>query len=120
MCLRFLGRYRHFLLQVDQAGIRRFLFCEEHSEIQVRLSAFIAAVALPGYGRLKGLDRLLRLIKTLIGQPKIVLCFYVMHIELKAGMKSIDDYGKPILVLLGAAEIVPAVRIRGIRAERLR
>src|ERR1700678_491588 len=119
MRLRVLRCQNYSLLQVSQAGFRMLLVYQKHSHIDVRLSISFASARLPGDGCSECLGRLVYLVETLIRQPKIVFRLYVMRIELKAGVKCIDGFGKTILVILRSPEIVPTVRIRWIHFERL-
>src|ERR1700722_18292756 len=119
MRLGVFGCENYSFFEVRQTGFGMLLVDQKHPHIDVGLSISLASPCLPGNGCSECLGRFFYLVETLIRQAKIVFSFYVMRIELEARVKRIDGFGKAILVVLRAPQIVPTVRIRGIHFQGL-
>src|ERR1700761_221880 len=117
MSLWILGRQGYSLLQKRESRFRMLLVHEEHSHVDVGLRVPVRPGRLPPNGCLERRRRFLWLVQTLIRKTEVVLCFYVAGIELKTGAKCINGLGKTVLVVFGAPEVVPTVRIGGVQGE---
>ena len=74
---------------------------------------------LPGNRSLVGRGGLLVLAKTRVRQSQVVFRLDIFRIDLQALLKRADGFRKSILVVLGAAKVVPPLGIIGSPLEHL-
>ena len=99
-------------LKKERDSFLRAVFVnQETAQIYVGSGILGHRLLLPGDRLLVCRSRFFVSAKPRKGQTQIIICFYIPGIELQTLLESADGFGKAVLVVFCAAQIVPTVGI---------